>query len=355
MVQKYTKCLLSEKDHRSVLSEGLPGVVFAETYTVAEGKHFTGECWFNLAGSKTLFCKNDCNKKNILVETSGNRAEKNRYSIEYDKKTNIVTVGIKNVQLSDSGQYLCKLERFLSETWWPIDGTSEFKIEVTKARSPVKSTTPRVPPVIQTTTAVRPTHSPGPNPGPSPSPDPDCGTTIRPEHEQQSEVVHGSSQTGSLLYIGVSLVVIVLLFSVALLLFYCKKKENQPKECPVNREFGEVPEGDREYEEVPERQVQSTSDWGSDVYSLASAPAHTQGDREYEEVPERQVQSTSDWGSDIYSLASAPAHTQVDSVLYSEVTHFSRNSALHSRAEAVVYSAAQTQDTPLYSTISALQ
>ncbi|XP_055079332.1 uncharacterized protein LOC117372987 [Periophthalmus magnuspinnatus] len=180
--------------HLLLLSEGLPGVVFGDirAYTITEGQDIELKCQFQLSGSKKLFCKNDCDeKRNILVETKGDRAEKHRYSIQYDKKTNIVTVGIKNVQLSDSGQYQCKMERTLLP-----DGVNIFQIKVNKARSPVKSTTPRVPPVIQTTTAVRLTHSPGPNPGPSPSPDPDCGTTIRPEHEQQSEVVHGSSQTG---------------------------------------------------------------------------------------------------------------------------------------------------------------
>ncbi|XP_055079333.1 uncharacterized protein LOC117374167 [Periophthalmus magnuspinnatus] len=227
-----------------VLSEELPGVVFGDI-RVTEGQDIEVKCQFKLSGSKKLFCKNDCDEeRNILVETSGNRAEKHRYSIQYDEETYIVTVGIKNVQLSDSGQYLCKLERFLSETWWPIDGTSEFKIEVTKARSPVKSTTPRVPPVIQTTTAVRPTHSPGPNPGPSPSPDPDCGATIRPEHEQQSEVVHGSSQTGILkettmnsfssLFVALAVGGVLLLVSAPLVVFYCKKRVNRPQEPHVN-------------------------------------------------------------------------------------------------------------------------
>ncbi|XP_055020346.1 uncharacterized protein LOC129411973 isoform X2 [Boleophthalmus pectinirostris] len=239
-------------------------------------------------------------KRNILVETTGRRAEKDRYSLQFDEWTNIMTVGIKKVQLSDSGQYKCKLERT------GPDGHETFQISVLK---------------------VRPTQRPGPSPDPGFDPDPDPSpslnpnSTIRPEHELQSEAPHRSSQTGSVLYIGVTLAVILMIFSVVLLIFYCKKKENKPTEFAVNRELGEVPEGDREYEEVPERQVQSTSDRGSDIYSLASAPAHT----------------------------------QVDSGLYSEVADFSRNSAPHSRAEAVIYSAVQTQDTPLYSNISALQ
>uniref|UniRef100_A0A3B4B169 Immunoglobulin domain-containing protein n=1 Tax=Periophthalmus magnuspinnatus TaxID=409849 RepID=A0A3B4B169_9GOBI len=187
-----------------VLSEGLPGVVFGDirAYTITEGQDIELKCQFQLSGSKKLFCKNDCDeKRNILVETKGDRAEKHRYSIQYDKKTNIVTVGIKNVQLSDSGQYQCKMERTLLP-----DGVNIFQIKVNKGRPLFKyllhihwfNMIYYILSLNKNNAILLPTHSPGPNPGPSPSPDPDCGTTIRPEHEQQSEVVHGSSQTGIL-------------------------------------------------------------------------------------------------------------------------------------------------------------
>ncbi|XP_055020347.1 uncharacterized protein LOC129411973 isoform X3 [Boleophthalmus pectinirostris] len=160
-------------------------------------------------------------KRNILVETTGRRAEKDRYSLQFDEWTNIMTVGIKKVQLSDSGQYKCKLERT------GPDGHETFQISVLK---------------------VRPTQRPGPSPDPGFDPDPDPSpslnpnSTIRPEHELQSEAPHRSSQTGSVLYIGVTLAVILMIFSVVLLIFYCKKKENKPTEFAVNRELGEVPE-----------------------------------------------------------------------------------------------------------------
>ncbi|KAK7884596.1 hypothetical protein WMY93_027719 [Mugilogobius chulae] len=224
-----------------------------------------------------------------------------------------MTVRITKVQLSDSGQYQCKLKRTLwADGWRFIDSTAEVKIHVSKAPAPVK------PPVIAPTTAVRPNHSPDPDPSPdiTPSPDPNYGLSTITSEQEVSAAPQNSTQTGPLLYVGVTFAVILILFSVALLLFYCKK--NQNKEVQLKAEFEEVFEGDREYEEIPEMQVQRR------------------------------------FASDIYSLASASNHTQVDTVLYSEVS-FTGNSAPHSRTEEVLYSAVQTEDNPLYITVSAPQ
>ncbi|KAJ0044045.1 hypothetical protein NL108_006497 [Boleophthalmus pectinirostris] len=233
-----------------LLSEGLPAVVFGHirVQTTTEGQDIEVKCQFKKSGHKRLFCKTYCDKnENILVETTGDRGEKDRYSIQYDVQTNIMTVGIKKVQLSDSGQYQCKLERtFWFNSMWS-DAEDTFQISVLKVKKP----TPRVPPVIQTTTAVRPTQ----RPGPSPSPDSNSSATTRPEHELQSEAPHRSSQTGSVLYIGVTLAVILMIFSVVLLIFYCKKKENKPTEFAVNRELGEVPEVRSELQSVCLRSI----------------------------------------------------------------------------------------------------
>ncbi|XP_055020375.1 CMRF35-like molecule 2 isoform X2 [Boleophthalmus pectinirostris] len=189
-----------------LLSEGLPVVVFAENLTVTVGEDFTEECWFYTPGSKKIFCKNDCNKEeDILVNTTKDRAENGRYSIQYEEETNIMSVRIEKVQMSDSGQYQCKLETILSNIWWVKDVSDEFKIQVTEDFSDLY--------VIN-------------------------GTTIRPEHESQSPAPHDSP----------------------------------PSEVPVNSESAEGLEGGREYEEVPEQQVQSSPDF----YSLALAPAQAE-------------------------------------------------------------------------------
>ncbi|XP_055020377.1 uncharacterized protein LOC129412410 isoform X3 [Boleophthalmus pectinirostris] len=149
-----------------------------------------------------------------------------------------MSVRIEKVQMSDSGQYQCKLETILSNIWWVKDVSDEFKIQVTEDFSDLY--------VIN-------------------------GTTIRPEHESQSPAPHDSPPSADfLLYMGTTVVLGSL--SVALLIFYCKKKLNKDKEVPVNSESAEGLEGGREYEEVPEQQVQSSPDF----YSLALAPAQAE-------------------------------------------------------------------------------
>ncbi|XP_055020378.1 uncharacterized protein LOC129411981 [Boleophthalmus pectinirostris] len=110
------------------------------------------------------------------------------------------------------------------------------KINITSSQTPVKKPPPRVPPVIQTTTAVGPTQRPGPSPDPGFDPDPDPSpslnpnSAIRPEHELQSEAPHRSSQTGSLLFVALAVAGVLLLVSAALVVFYCKKRVNRPQD-----------------------------------------------------------------------------------------------------------------------------
>ncbi|XP_055020376.1 CMRF35-like molecule 2 isoform X3 [Boleophthalmus pectinirostris] len=180
-----------------LLSEGLPVVVFAENLTVTVGEDFTEECWFYTPGSKKIFCKNDCNKEeDILVNTTKDRAENGRYSIQYEEETNIMSVRIEKVQMSDSGQYQCKLETILSNIWWVKDVSDEFKIQVTEDFSDLY--------VIN-------------------------GTTIRPEHESQSPAPHDSPPSGSLLFVALAVAGVLLLVSAALVVFYCKKRVNRPQ------------------------------------------------------------------------------------------------------------------------------
>ncbi|KAK7884595.1 hypothetical protein WMY93_027718 [Mugilogobius chulae] len=265
-----------------MLSEGLPGVVFGLTYRVTEGQDISVDCQFKFTGFKINFCKNNCdNKGNILIKTTENKAENSRYKVKFNEDTYKMTVGIKKVKLSDSGQYQCRLER----KWWS-DGTDEFSIQVNKAPLPVKPSAS----VITLTTAGKSTHGsyPGPSPDPDsgfstitseqkqqsdtahrftqterestglqvapspvkpsvlttagksthgshpgPSPDPDCGlSTITSEQKQQSEAPYRLTQTGSVLFISLVLTgALVLVSAVLLLVFFCRKKVHRPQDA----------------------------------------------------------------------------------------------------------------------------
>ncbi|XP_025757254.1 uncharacterized protein LOC106097303 isoform X2 [Oreochromis niloticus] len=82
-------------------------------YEGVEGGNITVTCKFYIPGSKTLFCKDQCKKGNILIETPDYTAQSGRYSIEYEKDnflTPIVHVSITQLSNSDSGRYSCRLD-----------------------------------------------------------------------------------------------------------------------------------------------------------------------------------------------------------------------------------------------------
>lgn len=65
-------------------------------------------CHVSLYGSRKLFCKGDCSKN--LIETTADRADNNKYSIEsYGSwmSSGTVIVTIRQLTKSDEGQYKC--------------------------------------------------------------------------------------------------------------------------------------------------------------------------------------------------------------------------------------------------------
>ncbi|XP_039878532.1 cell wall integrity sensor MID2-like [Simochromis diagramma] len=97
------------------LQDGNTGLANAETliYEGVEGGNITVTCKFYIPGRKTFFCKEKCEKGNILIETADYTAQSGRYSIEYEKDhflTPIVHVSITQLNKSDSGRYSCTLD-----------------------------------------------------------------------------------------------------------------------------------------------------------------------------------------------------------------------------------------------------
>ncbi|KAK7884594.1 hypothetical protein WMY93_027717 [Mugilogobius chulae] len=137
-----------------------------------------------------------------------------------------MTVGIKKVQLSDSGQYQCKLERnFWTDGWGFTGSTAEVKIQVYKAAPLVKSPALRV---ITPITAVRPTLSPGP--------DPHFGLSTITQQQQQQSDASNSFKEDSVLFISLVLTgALVLVVAALLLVFYCRKRVHRPQDAVVNK------------------------------------------------------------------------------------------------------------------------
>ncbi|XP_044066035.1 uncharacterized protein LOC122882584 isoform X3 [Siniperca chuatsi] len=114
------------------LRDGNTGLINAEipVHTGTEGGNITVGCSFFLSGSRKIFCKEECEGKDILVETTGDRAQSGRYSIEYEGailSSERMFVSITKLTKSDSGRYRCILDR------WIKDSSEEFEIRVTDA------------------------------------------------------------------------------------------------------------------------------------------------------------------------------------------------------------------------------
>uniref|UniRef100_A0A669F0F5 Immunoglobulin V-set domain-containing protein n=1 Tax=Oreochromis niloticus TaxID=8128 RepID=A0A669F0F5_ORENI len=95
-----------------------------------EGGNITVKCSFYSSGSRKLFCKEKCEKGNILVETADDAAQNGRYSIKYENKgffSYTLYVSITQLKQSDSGWYRCSLDRVL----W-TDGNDDFELIVTE-------------------------------------------------------------------------------------------------------------------------------------------------------------------------------------------------------------------------------
>lgn len=98
-----------------------------------KGETITVGCSFTLSGSRKLFCKEKCEKGNILIETTDDSAQSGRYSIKYVEGFflihTVVYVSITELEKSDSGRYRCSLDRtpsdHLSLNW-------DFEVVVTE-------------------------------------------------------------------------------------------------------------------------------------------------------------------------------------------------------------------------------
>uniref|UniRef100_A0A3Q0QSR8 Immunoglobulin V-set domain-containing protein n=1 Tax=Amphilophus citrinellus TaxID=61819 RepID=A0A3Q0QSR8_AMPCI len=77
--------------------------------TGTEGQGLTVRCHFSLSANKKFFCKGDCKKDNILIETSESKAQKGRYTIESlgTVQSTVLLVTIKPLTKSDTGLYKC--------------------------------------------------------------------------------------------------------------------------------------------------------------------------------------------------------------------------------------------------------
>ncbi|XP_005930963.1 uncharacterized protein LOC102295791 isoform X2 [Haplochromis burtoni] len=263
------------------------------------GSSLTVGCSFEHSARRKYFCRGECERDGILIETQGARAQRDRYSAEYEEESGtsgILYVTIKQLRESDSGRYRCYLD-----TSFSTDPYREFEITVTEAVLPSASTT-------------------------------FTGTTEQSERTASTDV---------LLVVGLTLALIIILLSVSVLIF-CKNRSSKPKDPPVGTEHAAVTETNTVYENIRAEGRHSRSP--PDSHAKYTKP--TNDDHSLVAAAASQHKTGDDSSKLTYSV-----------VTFSKKSSDSANSTSRSNTSDVIYSeprvnASHSGGDPLYSTIA---
>ncbi|XP_033987632.1 uncharacterized protein LOC117483411 [Trematomus bernacchii] len=227
------------------LRDGNSGLTNAQNLdrTEPEGGNITVRCSFSFSGGRKIFCKGKCEEGNILVETTGDSAQRGRYSIDYKEGTypvseTVLYVSITKLTKSDAGRYQCGLE---DRPFIFFDSYQDIEIRVTDAP-----------------TSSKPEVTPRPFPTSSPSAStltttqrlssvPSSASPERTTQPQQGQTVLAGH--GVVLYVRLTLVVMFLVLSASVLIFCWKRARKDP---PVEPEYGVDTEANQVYEDVRE-------------------------------------------------------------------------------------------------------
>ncbi|XP_039878815.1 uncharacterized protein LOC120728127 isoform X5 [Simochromis diagramma] len=262
------------------------------------GSSLTVACSFEHSARRKYFCRGECERDGILIETQGARAQRDRYSAEYEKESGtsgILYVTIKQLRESDSGRYRCYLD-----TSFSTDPYREFEITVTEVL-PSASTPPST----------------------------FTGTTEQSERTASTDVVP---------FVGLTLALIIILLSVSVLIF-CKNRSSKPKDPPVGTEHAAVTETNTVYENIRAEGRHSRSP--PDSHAKYTKP--TNDDHSLVAAATSQHKTGDDSSKLTYSV-----------VTFSKKSSDSANSTSRSNTSDVIYSeprvnASHSGGDPLYS------
>ncbi|KAL3974985.1 hypothetical protein ACER0C_023611 [Sarotherodon galilaeus] len=196
--------------------QGVVGAVIP-IRTGMEGGTITVGCSFTLSGSRKLFCKEKCEKGNILIETTDDSAQSGRYSIKYIEGFfliyTVVYVSITKLEKSDSGRYRCSLDRTPSDR---LSLNWDFEIVVTEASTTFKTKSP-VKPISSSA------HLSSPPPPPTWSFTSGSTLPLSAFSESTKQPKTSLASSGILLPVVIIVVLVIFLLPVVLLLIYKKK------------------------------------------------------------------------------------------------------------------------------------
>ncbi|RVE71082.1 hypothetical protein OJAV_G00070940 [Oryzias javanicus] len=271
------------------------------TFTRREGEDITVRCYLTLTGSRSLLCKGTCEEGNILIDTDKYEYKDGRYSSKYERRftsSNILDVTITKLRKSDSGLYRCE-----SRVGSISNSEDKFRIIVTEASvtsSPTwtvqLSPTTQISSVMTTTTTTTTTGAK------------QSLNSTTSSHQNRNQ----NTRSGVLLYVSLTLVGLISMFSVALLIFCRSRRSKQKKDPPSETQHDSITLNNQEYEEIME--IRSSPVEVSTVYSEVQCKNGQRSD-----------------GTGVYSLIGCPQNNVEDHSTEYSVVQFP-NSALPSSA-----------------------
>ncbi|XP_041654531.1 uncharacterized protein LOC121517082 [Cheilinus undulatus] len=246
--------------HEGEACLGESGVI---TRTVPEGEDVTFRCFFDDPDERKVFCRGLCREEDILVETTGFKAQRGRYRMDYNDhgpgRPSVLTllVSIHKLTKDDSGTYKCVFR----------DGRMEhqvqvFELTVKDAPDPEKSQTFSSAPSASApeTSTIKALTGPGPNQTLHPTSPPPASTPTaleEPEDLAKAAAAKGlppEPHTTGPLNVQLFLVLVIIVSSAALLVV-CRTKTRRPEE-PVGLDYVTIASADRVPEEVGEKTLE---------------------------------------------------------------------------------------------------
>ncbi|XP_043979138.1 polymeric immunoglobulin receptor-like isoform X1 [Gambusia affinis] len=214
------------------------------------GSSVTVACYFGFWGGRKQFCRGECEE--VLVETDGDRAKIDRYSIETSGR--VLYVSISALTQSDSGRYRCNLN-----VAYGRDPYRDFNLTVTDA---VRLTTTKTTTKTTTTSTTRSFSSSASSFTSSGSSAPTKRSALGDGNKSSPDV---------LLIVGLALVFIIIfiILTVALLVF-CRNRSQRHAKDPAVKTKKTAVETTRVYEEVRGDEMKSVPVEICTVYSYAS-------------------------------------------------------------------------------------
>ncbi|XP_043979227.1 CMRF35-like molecule 3 isoform X2 [Gambusia affinis] len=217
-------------------------------YEVPGGK-IKVQCSFPSSGEWKIFCWENCEEKNILIETRKTSDRNGRYRIETSGR--VLYVSISALTQSDSGWYRCNLKG--------RDPYRDFNLTVTDA---VRLTTTKTTTKTTTTSTTRSFSSSASSFTSSGSSAPTKRSALGDGNKSSPDV---------LLIVGLALVFIIIfiILTVALLVF-CRNRSQRHAKDPAVKTKKTAVETTRVYEEVRGDEMKSVPVEICTVYSYAS-------------------------------------------------------------------------------------